>query len=61
MSVGVGLTVKIRLYSCMGTDGDGGVGGQMDGLLRIGCVTGLSIVRAVWGPGVTLSVCRLSV
>ena len=44
MSVGVGLTVKIRLYSCMGADDDGGVGGQMDGLLRIGCVTGLSIV-----------------
>ena len=60
MSVGVALTVKIRQYSCMGADDDGGVGGQMDGLLRIGCVTGLSIV-AVWGPGVTLSVCRLSV
>ena len=44
MSVGVGLTVKIRLYSCMGVDDDGGIGGQMDGLLRIGCVTGLSIV-----------------
>ena len=49
MSVGVDLTVKIRLYSCMGADDDGGVGGQMDGLLRIGCVTGLSIVLCA-GP-----------
>ena len=47
--MGVGLTVKIRLYSCMGAADDGGVGGQMDGLLRIGCVTGLSIVLCA-GP-----------
>ena len=42
--MGVGLTVKIPLYSCMGADDDGGVGGQMDGLLRISFVTVLSIV-----------------
>ena len=44
MSAGVGLTVKIWLYGCMGADDDGGVGGQMDGMLIICFLTGLSIV-----------------